>query len=249
MAANPWAAQYSDRLREAFRNASWLHLELVPYIHSYDFRAYETGEPILRHTSLKNESFTLGEELFVSFVTQKGLTMTDVHLPEGTWVDFWDETRTFVGPTDIRYPVPLGHEPVFVRAGAIIPMNVSRSYTGHGTPESKGSLTVLVYPSGDSSFELHDEQAQLWRLFRAHLVGDTLTLEGPSLPSILYRVARQTQRPRRVSRCGARISVNDASTGVEMPELSSEAAVNGSVGSGWYYDPSHQRLIVKQVVP
>jgi alpha-D-xyloside xylohydrolase len=44
-----------------------------------------------------------------------------VPLPPGEWIDFWSESRV-TGPGEITAAAPLGIIPVFVRAGALLPM-------------------------------------------------------------------------------------------------------------------------------
>jgi len=78
--------------------------------------------------------------------------------------------------------------------GALQPvMDVERSYTGHGTTQSKGSLTMLVYPSGTSTFRYRGDAQTPWITFTSALSGTQLTLTAdPGLPqpSVLYRIGR-----------------------------------------------------------
>ncbi len=246
--AGPWEAEYADEsssLVAAYRYFSWLHYELVPYLHSYDWQAYETGEPILRDPDPLNFTTKLGEEIFAAYVTEPGTQQLQITLPPGEWIDYWDTSQTYTG--SILRPVPLGREPVFIRNGAIVPMQVSRSYTGHGTTSSEGSLTVLVYPNGKSRFRYRDDVQQRWIAIGAELTGNTLTLgtsDAPSQP-LLYRVERWTSAPTAVSICGTTVTVNKTPG---LPQSLSEDAVNGATTNAWFYDAEAKRLIVK-VVP
>ena len=112
-------------------------------------------------------SLRVGNELYVPIVTEPTRSMT-IQLPTGQWIDYWDETQVYSGTAE-RLPVPLGREPIFVRQGALIPMEVQRPYTGHGTRESKGSLTLLVYPSGTSSFRFRNAAREPWITFSSTL--------------------------------------------------------------------------------
>jgi hypothetical protein len=240
--ASPWEPIYSPALVADYRYFSWLHHELVPYLHSYDWQAFATNQPILREPDAVNYTTKIGEELFAAFVTEPGADQLAITLPAGTWIDYWDTSRTYAGR--ITYPVPLGHEPIFIKDGAIIPMQVSRSYTGHGTQASAGSLTVVVYPSGQSRFRYRDDQANRWIVLGADAAGDTLTL-GPSEPPsqpLLYRVERWSSAPTAVLICGATVMVNGPAG---QPSSASEDAVDGAVASAWFYDSAAQRLVVK----
>ncbi len=240
--ASPWEPGYDAALLEDYRYFSWLHLELVPYLHSYDWQAFETNQPIFREPDAVRFTTKIGEELFAAFVTESGLTTLPVTLPAGTWIDYWDPTQAYSGT--ITYPVPLGHEPIFIKDGSIIPMQVSRDYTGHGTRASAGSLTVLVYPSGQSRFRYRDDAANRWIVLGADALGDTLTLgtsEAPSQP-LLYRVERWNQAPAAVLVCGTTVMVNGLAG--QAPSAS-EDAVNGATESAWFYDAGAKRLVVK----
>ena len=191
-------------------------------------------------------SLRVGNEIYVPIVTESTDSM-DIQLPSGQWVYYWDES-VLVSGTLAGFPVPLGGEPIFIRLGALIPMDVERTETGHGTAQSRGSLTVLVYPSGTTSFRYRAEARTPWITFTSTLVDSQLTLAAaPGLPeqAVLYRVGRWTDAPASVAVDGSQVTVNQ---GGSTPRLSSEAAVNGSRESAWFHDASASRLIIK-VVP
>jgi hypothetical protein len=245
---DPWGsryATYSPALLSAYRYYSWLHAELVPYLHSYDYRMYETGEPVFRESDPTKYTTRLGDELFVAYVTEPGVNTVTVTLPAGEWIDYWNDAAVYDGLSTISYPVPLGNEPIFIRSGALIPMQVSRDYTGHGTSRSEGSLTVLVYPSGSSSFSYRDEG--YWVTFTSSLDGAALTLSAWPAPSqpVVYRIGRWASEPVYVGATGTTVTVNQDDT---VPRVATEDAVNGAASNAWFYDASAQRLIVK-VVP
>lgn len=246
---DPWGsryATYSPALLSAYRYYSWLHTELVPYLHSYDYQMYETGQPVFRESDATRYTTRLGDELFVAYVTEPGVNTVAVTLPAGEWIDYWNEAEVYDGLSTISYPVPLGREPIFIRSGALIPMQVSRDYTGHGTPASAGSLTVLVYPSGSSSFSYRDQG--YWVTFNSSLFGTALTLSASPAPSqpVLYRIGRWTSEPVSVGVDGTTVTVNQDG---DVRRVASEDAVNGASSNAWFYDGSAQRLIVKVVAP
>jgi hypothetical protein len=244
--SDPWRSEYGPDLVRAYRYWAWLHKELVPYFYSYADRMFEQPTRVAMSRGPMSYSLRVGRELYVPLVTDPTDTL-DIQLPAGEWVDYWDESHAVSG-TLAGFPVPLGREPIFIRQGALIPMEVERGYTGHGTRESRGSLTVLVYPSGTSSFRYRQDARTPWITFSSTLSDAQLTLvAAPGLPeqSVLYRIARWSEEPGSVGIEGARVTVNQ---GGSVPRVESEAAANGSAESAWYYDPQARRLIVK-VVP
>lgn len=246
---DPWGSRYgaySPALLDSYRYYSWLHAELAPYLYSYDYQMYETGQPVFRDSDAGAYTTRLGDELFVAYVTEPGIDSLAVTLPAGQWINYWDDTQIHEGRSTISYPVPLGREPIFIRNGALIPMDVSRDYTGHGTRLSAGSLTVLVYPSGSSSFSYRDDG--YWVRFKSTLNGEALTLTSSPAPSrpVLYRIGRWSSEPAVVAVNGTTVAVNQS--GTFAARANSEDEVNGAVSNAWFYDAFAQRLIVK-VVP
>jgi hypothetical protein len=243
--SDPWRSEYSGDLLIAYRYWAWLHKELTPYFLSYTRRMFEQPDQPVIQPGAAPFSMRVGEEIFVPFVTDR-TTSVNTTLPSGQWVDYWDETRVVSGAlTDT--PAPPGREPVFLRLGALIPMEVERNYTGHGTVESQGSLTVLVYPSGTSTFRYNNDDTGQWTTFKSVATSDKLTLSADSFPGrpILYRVGRMSSRPKTITVNGLTVLVNQSG---DLPEMENENEVNESEVSAWFYDEGAHRLIVK-VVP
>jgi hypothetical protein len=244
--ADPWRREYGPDLVKTYGYWAWLHRELVPYFYSYAYRMYETPSRQALARGPMSYSLRVGRELYVPIVTERASSM-DIVLPSGQWVYYWDESLLVSG-TLSSFPVPLGGEPIFIRQGALIPMDVERATTHHGTPQSRGSLTMLVYPSGTSSFRYRQDARTPWITFTSQLTDAQLTLTAdPGLPEqpVLYRIARWSAAPSSVNIDGASVTVNQ---GGSLPRGGSEASVNGSSTSAWFYDAAARRLIIK-VVP
>lgn len=238
---DPWDHGYSPELLRSYRDHAWVHLELVPYLHSYDWRAHEGHEPVMRGCDPGRYTTLLGDELFVAYVVEPGVRSMTIDLPPGEWIDRWDEAHVLSGT--VVQAVPLGREPVFFRNGAIVPLDVSRDYAGHGTASSAGSLTVLVYPSGASAFEYRDDGLGRWITLRAVQEADQLALtvsEWPSRP-VIWRVARMAAKPAGVSASGTTTVVGVPG----LPEGPSEEAVEAGSAAAWFYDPDRRTLVVK----
>lgn len=240
----PWDPSFAPAVMDAYRYYSTLHRELIPYLHSYDRAAAETHTPILRDTNTARFSARLGNEFFVKYVTEY-TRQVRVVFPPGQWINYWNESEVFAGDSMTYYPVPLGHEPIFILRGAIIPMDVRSSVTGHGTPASAGALTVNVYPAAHSTFRYYDSKNG-WLTFDVQRVKQRLALctleQIPSQP-LIYRIAQVGNKPNTVRLASGAISIN-GSRGSRLPERASERAV-GASNKGWFYDAYAKRLIVK----
>jgi alpha-glucosidase (family GH31 glycosyl hydrolase) len=133
-----------------------LHNELVPYLFSYDVEASLTGTSILRNTDIPNAQHMLGEEIFVSPLISDVTVKKIIFPASGEWIDYWNDSIVFTAGTTIQqYSSPLNRIPLFIKAGAIIPMNVKTSVTGHGDSTSAGKITMVIYPKATSAFTFH----------------------------------------------------------------------------------------------
>lgn len=243
-APEPWDPRYPPEVMALYQYYANLHAELVPYLHSYDQAAYEAHAPIFRNISQKHDSAQLGNEFFVQFVTSSTDTL-NIRLPAGTWINYWNLRQVFNGNTTIQYPVPLGNEPIFIEAGAIIPMHVRNGLTGHGSTKAVGALTLDTYPIAHSSFHYYDP-ANHWLDFDVTKTGTRLALcTLNALPSepLIWRVNQIKQAPASVTVQNGAVGINTA-WGSALTPAATERAAERSDG-GWWYDATHNRLIVK----
>ena len=149
----PWS--WDAETVDIYRYFATLHSELGSYVFSYSVEAHLTGTSILRATDKTAAQHRLGDQLFASVITSDVTTKT-VKLPAGDkWIDYWNEDTTYAGGTTMSYAAPLDQYPLFIRAGAVIPLDVKTSVAGHGDATSAGKVTLAVYPSGQSSFLFH----------------------------------------------------------------------------------------------
>jgi alpha-glucosidase len=143
-----------------WRKFAKLHTQLYPYIRAAVDVYYATGMPIMRHNVLthpddpqavaRDDQYMFGPDLLVAPVFEAGATVRELYLPAGRWVDFWqsihyeETTGAFSiknpavileGGRSVTVPAPVGEIPLFVRAGAQIPMLPPDVFTlaEHGT--------------------------------------------------------------------------------------------------------------------
>merc|ERR1711957_171472 len=154
-------------------NRMYLKLKaaLTPYFYTLSRTAYDTGVPPVRAMALEFPSdnstltnntgsamqFMAGPFFLVAPVYRplaQSAARDGIYLPAGEWVDYWNGS-VISGPKTIDgYPAPLEKLPLFVRGGAIIPMWPAMSFPGERLPDP---LTLDVYPSGESHFELYED--------------------------------------------------------------------------------------------
>lgn len=152
---------YADIMRDEFQ----FRYALVPYIYTEARRTYDTGVAFLRPLyydwaeaeqayTAKNE-YMFGENMIVAPVTSptdkaSGLATQQVWLPSGEWIE-WDTGRHFTGPVGLTRKFSIRETPVYVRAGAIVPMAPKMSYTSE-KPVDPLILTVFQPQAGKNSF-------------------------------------------------------------------------------------------------
>jgi alpha-glucosidase/alpha-D-xyloside xylohydrolase len=101
----------------------------------------------------RGDEFLWGRDILVAPVTELAATSRALYLPKGSWYDFWTNEK-LEGGRQISKPVDLGTTPLYVRAGAILPMSPVKQYTGE---KVNASLTITIYPGADGHFALYDD--------------------------------------------------------------------------------------------
>lgn len=140
-----------------------LRYQLLPYNYTLAREASDSGLPMMRalwlHHSDESEAvkrsdeFLWGRNLLVAPVVAKGVTERKLYLPRGKWFDWWTgEARE--GGREITRTVDLATLPLFVRAGAIIPLDPVRQFTAQAVTEP---TELLIYPGADGEFTLYDD--------------------------------------------------------------------------------------------
>ncbi|MDR1688634.1 MAG: glycoside hydrolase family 31 protein [Clostridiales bacterium] len=161
---------------DALCSAVALRYRLMPYIYSLAGAAWLEDATIIRLLAFDfpedkqvlniADQYMFGPSVMVCPVTEpmyyqagslpvKGAVYTrKVYLPEGTgWYDFWTNKK-YAGGVWIEAAAELERIPLFIKAGAVIPLTEPAQYTG---AKSNMPLTVQVYPGKNGEFMLYDD--------------------------------------------------------------------------------------------
>lgn len=138
---------------EIIRKFAWLHTELVPYMYSHVVACHRGGKPLMRPLPEGEFHYLFGNDLLIAPIHEDQAERR-VSLPAGKWRYWFHDRDIEQGPATITRNIPLDEYPVFVREGAVIPLKVTRAYTGLGDRESADFTTWLIYPAGKSQFTL-----------------------------------------------------------------------------------------------
>ena len=159
----PWrfGKYYEDIIRKYLK----LRYQLLPFLYTTLEDAHRTGVPLFRPLMLNyqddentynlDDEFMIGDDLLVAPIVKADVTARLVYLPKGTWYDYWTNKK-YSGGTMIRVDAPLENVPMFVRAGAIIPLGPPINYVGE---KPSDPITFSIYPddSGSASTTLYED--------------------------------------------------------------------------------------------
>ena len=169
---NPYA------FNEPYTSINRMYLKLkssmMPYNYSIGNEATNEGTPMIRAMMLEYPNaytygtsteyqYMWGPNLLVAPIYQNTASdangndiRNDIYLPdeEQVWIDYFSGKQYRGGGVLNNYEAPLWKLPLFVKNGAIIPMN-----NDNNTPEEvdKSKRIYEVYPSGDTEFEVYED--------------------------------------------------------------------------------------------
>ncbi len=148
----PW--YHDDKTTEVYRYYATLHYQLRPYIFSTLVDAHLNGGSLLQDVSIEQESHKLGKDIFFKAITSDSGRVS-FRLPEGdSWYDFWTG-KAYDGGTEISRQYDIHQAALFIRSGAIIPMEINNTITGIGDESFKDHITFLIYPDKESRLLYH----------------------------------------------------------------------------------------------
>jgi Glycosyl hydrolases family 31 TIM-barrel domain/Domain of unknown function (DUF5110)/Glycosyl hydrolase family 31 C-terminal domain len=209
---------YSSILRSTFQ----LRYALEPYLYTEARRTYDTGVAFFRplyydwpeqaNAYTSKGEYVFGDEMLAAPVTTpadkvSGLATEKVWLPSGEWIE-WPTGKHFVGPVTVDRSFSIDQIPVYLREGAIVPMQPHMLYTGQKPVDP---LIVNVWPlepGASSSYSVYEDsgvsveyQSGVFARtpIKATQTGDTLRVEiGPvegSYPGMMKARAYELRLP------------------------------------------------------
>lgn len=162
----PWL--FDEKTRDAVRKTVRLRYRFIPYIYDLARECERTGEPIVRplvyeypHDKMVRnicDEYLLGKFVLVAPVTAPGKFAREVYLPEGEWYDY-ETNEKYTGGKYILADAPFDKVPVFIRAGAILPVAEGNIQS---TEDITGENTrILTYPGQGTFIHYEDDNETL----------------------------------------------------------------------------------------
>lgn len=198
-----------------------LRYRLMPYLYTAVRESHDTGMPIMRALWLhhaddptavaRGDEYLWGRDILVAPVVEKRATTRRVYLPRGKWIDFWTEERV-EGGGEIERTVDLATMPLYVRAGAVIPMDPVRQYTGEPASEP---TTLVVYPGADSQSTWYEDDGTSFDYRRGDAMRMILTWRDASRRLSLRLASGYRMRPSPSRRINVRVAGSSAVKTIE----------------------------------
>lgn len=169
---------FAPAIQEAVRPYFQLRLRLFPYLYTHALNTRLMGRKMIRATDGQECQYLLGDDLLVAPVFGKGATQWEVALPPGRWRE-WSGGPWLEGGRTVTVNAPLEKLPLFVRAGAMLPL---REYAPCIEAGTNDRLELRVFPAdAPSEFTLREDDGRSNDYLDGRIAATTLRLER--LPS------------------------------------------------------------------
>lgn len=226
----PW--KFDQETLQIYKYYVALHKQLTPYLYSYAVSAHLDGQAIMRPQE-GDWQYKLGEELFVSTIHLENDSRDIIFPAEADWIDFWQDDLLYSGGTVLEnYKVNLEQYPIFIKAGSIIPMYVDSDITNFGTLASKGRITLVIYPSGNTFFTLYEDTDVAVGISCFKYPDSTLITFDANNKDYICRI-KYEKKPQA-------IHIDHE----EIPDAGNQIKLD-QMRKGWHYDEESKKIILK----
>lgn len=136
----PWF--YGGTAEEVAKSSMTWRYSMIPYMYAYERQAYDSGVGLVQPLTFDNptdenvvnltDEWMFGDGLLAAPVLEEGAGSRDIYLPAGTWIDY-NRGDVYEGNQTISYEVnddDWTDVPMFVKQGAIMPMQQPQNYVG-----------------------------------------------------------------------------------------------------------------------
>jgi alpha-glucosidase (family GH31 glycosyl hydrolase) len=215
-----WA--YPEPFASVLRSTFQLRYALQPYIYTEARRTYDIGVAFFRplyydwpeapEAYTSKSEYLFGDQMLAAPVVTPadkttGLASEQIWLPKGEWIE-WPTGKYLSGPVKVERSFSIDQTPVYVKAGAIVPMQPPMRFTGEKPVDPLIINIWPLQPGTNSSYAVYEDSGVAVEYqngvfaktpLQAAQTGDTVRVEiGPvegSYPGMMKTRAYQLRLP------------------------------------------------------
>lgn len=234
----PW--HYGEEAVTNYKFLAWTRENILNYTYNAAVIAHETGMPIMRSMAVAFpderplaavwNQYMFGPDLLVAPVINEETSRT-ILFPPGVWTSLWDG-KTVSGPVTLRIDVPLDTIPVYLKPGAVMPVQLSPALQfGDSMSNDRVGALIVTPRSGRATVSLLNAQGRAAKV-TMDSKGDSLEWVLQDLPEVSYLLVYCPEN-------GSAVKVN----GKDWPRLAATAF--SSMSDGWQADLAGNRLMIR----
>jgi alpha-glucosidase (family GH31 glycosyl hydrolase) len=234
----PW--HFGEEAVANYKFFAWTRENLLNYTYNAAILAHETGVPIMRSMPVafphdKNlasvdDQYMFGSALLVAPVVTEDALRT-IHFPAGKWISLWDGEQVS-GPTRVALQTSLNRIPVYLKAGAVMPVQLnSHLQFGSSMKGDQNHVLLTTFPAQDEDISLMNSSGTRAHV-KMHLTQDGVRLSLGNLSEMVYLLIYGVS-------AASSIRVN----GEEYRKT--DLANLRSFAEEWAEDPANNRLILR----
>ncbi len=192
-----WA--YPPKYYDVMRQAVLRRYAMIPYLYTAAREAYDTGISLMRPMYYDYPEaaeayqypgqYLFGDSMLVAPVTAPldplhQLSKKAVWIPEGQWME-WSTGARYLGPQAIERNYALEEVPVFLKAGAIIPMQPQMKFSNEKPVDP---LILTIFPGGASALRLYEDAGNSLGYKNHEAAWTHVSTETPDATTLVVRV-------------------------------------------------------------
>ncbi len=155
---------YGPEAQRILTEFDQLRYRLMPYIYSVAWQVTSDNYTMMRPLVMDfprdprvvniGDQYMFGPAILVNPVTEQGAVTRHLYLPDATWYDFWTGSPQ-PGGKAIDAAAPIERLPLYVRAGAILPVGPAVQYV---TEKPADPIELRIYPGANGNFNLYEDE-------------------------------------------------------------------------------------------
>ncbi|MBK1832882.1 glycoside hydrolase family 31 protein [Roseibacillus ishigakijimensis] len=225
----PWS--FGEPYTSIVRKFLELRYRLLPYFYTTFYQHIEKGDPMLRpliyldHTDSETihraDEFAVGDNLMVCPVQEKEAKGRWMYLTKGHYYNYWTD-ELVCGGEEIFCEAELDRIPLFVRSGALLPLDPVRQYSWQKVSapqehhlylptESCGAVESQLYADSGDHYDYQDGHFALATFTCERVAADKVVLavrrEGDfPLPKVRLHLHGLTGKPKSITVDGKKVA-------------------------------------------